>query len=624
MNKKFQKLIYIVFSIILIFSSNMTLSRSSTQQENNYSTETSMDLDIIFLGISNSFVDINSLDEILNSLIQGTSISTQEISLDLSDVGSLALISWNFNYIFPSVSYYQSFQEVLQQNSIFETVDESEGSFINATAMETWLTQPVNFPENYNPPENGYTLFFTDFSDLGPHWYRTYYEDIDTGYNFTRNFQNSFGGYTDSRIFYIDLSVEHSYLESFGSDGPIQNLTAKYDPTTESGKIRISQYFRDWIYETITDLFSRNTVYSTPNFRQSYSTDKLSDINEVEPNSRQKLEIYLINNISKKNANELLPFINETRIKNSFEDILPWYKWDVNIVPIEAKAYPKLSEVISKATDTTSNEILDGRKQGGVDLYTIYDWIFNEIFYDRYSSSIPFVNTDSDTYMTFAFAFDVGVLGTGYKTEFFPSILGASLFGVVADIDFLTISGRFIPLTLLALSYEYLFIGDEFNRTSGYTQLIIHENGHAIGASHPHGISWTTSIINDAMSYIAYSYEFSRFTKDIVRRGEINLALHYSKSYLNAIDDEEIKDNITQQYDIKVYKINQYYNQMNYVDAYLEAWNVFTFVKESYRDYLKIQNSQTKTQAADGFSLELVLGTILAFSLIKKKVIHHK
>ena len=620
MNKKFTKFTFFSILAILIFSSNLFYGQSSIQQIDGYSSETTMDLDIIFLGISNSFVDTNSLDDILNSLIQGTSISTQDISLDLSDVGSLALIHWNFNYIFPSESYYQAFRDTAIGNSVYETVEDKEGYFINATILETWLALSTNYPDSYTPPSNGYTLLLSDLSDLGPHWYRTYYEDIDTGSNFTRNFQNSFGGYTDSRMYYIDLSVEHSYLELYGSDGPIQNLTAKYDPATESGQNRISQYFRDWIYEAISDLFSQNTVYSTPNFRQSYSTDKLSDINEVEPNSKQNLDIYLINNISNKNVNELMPFVNETRIKNSFEDVLPWYDWNVNIKPIEAQDYPKLSEIISKATDTSANITLDERKQGGVDLYTIYDWIFNEIFYERASSSIPFVSTKPNNYLTFAFAFDVGVLGIGYKTEFVPSILGASLFGVVTDINFLTVSGRFIPLTLLALDYEHLFIGDDFNRTSGYTQLIIHENGHAIGASHPHGNSWAMGMVNDPMSYIAYSYEFSRFTKDTIRRGEINLALHYSKSYLDAInDDEKFLENTTQYYNLKLAKVNQYYNIMEYSKAYESAWDLFSFIKQSYNDYKQLQISKTKSQGAEGFSLEIVFGVIIIYSLIKMK-----
>ncbi|MFW9929379.1 MAG: hypothetical protein ACFFD1_08310 [Candidatus Thorarchaeota archaeon] len=623
-NKVLKIFILINFILISIFPLHLT---PILTQSNGYSTQPTMTLKIVYIGMTPGYIDTGKLDQILSSLIQGIPATTEGISIDLNGIGPLSLISWNFNHLFASNSYYQLLKTAILSHSTNETIENETGLFSDAFYLEKWIDDSNNYPAGYFPPLNGYTLFLANFTELGPHWYRTSYSEEDTGSNIVRNFQNSFGGTFDSRMFFIDLSVMHSYLETLGSDGPIQDLTKKYpnnSPNNPNDSLRIAEYFRDWIYEAIRDLFASDLIYSTPNFKQSYSDTKLSDIRSTAPNSDQIFDIYLINNITGKTATELSPFINQTEIIRSFNDILPWYNWKVNVHLIEAKDYQALENVIIESTDLTQNETLDGRKQGGVDLYEVYDWLFNQILSGSYLSDLPFITTAANHYLTFAFAFDVGILGISYKTNFEPSILGASLFGLVPEGNILSISGRFIPMVIAAQSYKDLFIKDDQNRIYGYTQLIIHENGHSIGLSHPHGISWTTSMVNDPMSYIAYSYHFSVFRKDQVRRGEINIAIHYANSYLSHISAGSFKNNITSTFNSKMNTIISYYNKMDYSSAYTVAWDLFQFTKNSYSQYQSISvsnasnnNSNNSDANSPGYTLVTIIGFALTFSIIK-------
>jgi hypothetical protein len=286
-------------------------------------------------------------------------------------------------------------------------------------------------------------------------------------------------------------------------------------------------------------------------------------------------------------------------------------------VLVEAQDYPQLSEIIGKSTDLSLNETLEGIPQGGVDLFTLYEWIFNEILLDTYKTSIPFVNTAPNTFITFAFTFDVGVLGVGYKSEFTPNVLGVSLYGIIPELNFLTLTGRILPITLTAQSYERLFVGDEKNRTYGFTQLIIHENGHSIGLSHPHGNSWAASMVNDPMSYVSYAYEFSQFSKDQVRRGEINHALFFSKVYIDNIEDEEFRNSAIEEYNKKVSEIYSLMGMMRYVDAYEIAWEAFSASENAYKDQPVVTTEDTP--AAQGFTWESISTAVLFMGLVLKR-----
>ncbi|MFV2014824.1 MAG: hypothetical protein ACC656_05320 [Candidatus Heimdallarchaeota archaeon] len=517
--------ISIFIMLIMIFVQPVSLNNSNNVKlgDTDY-IETPMDLNIILSGIDSSFLDTNKLNEFLMGELLGVPYKSESVLIDISGIGTLSRVYWKYNFIFTSSAFDDNLNSTAFSAGIEDNVKNKTGLYIDTNSMRNFINNSVNV--DFQIPENGYTLFLANLSSLGDHWYQTFYQEIDTNQQVNRSFLNSF---SVDRLFFIDLSVQESYLElfgsngpiqdlatkswigPFGSNGPIQDLVAKYSPNDAHGNYMITNYFGDWIIEAIYDLFYPNPVYSPPNFYETWDADNLDAIRDLAPGSNKNIDIYLMNNITGNVSTDFTPYISTTVIRDSFSDLLPWYNWNVNTIEKEVDDFPSLSKKLREFTDLTKNGTFEGRKKGAVDLFSLYDWMFYEIFTGNSTTTLPFLTFQKGSLPVFIFTFDAGVFGIPYKTNFRDGILGASFF---QGVPLVLGASKWSPLMLLTYDYENFAHTNKSRNNYGFTNLIIHELGHSVSLPHPHGFSWATSMLEDPMSYITYTYEFSVFSKD--------------------------------------------------------------------------------------------------------------
>jgi hypothetical protein len=584
-----------ILQMIVSPVSSSLLKTTSSQ----YPEIPNMTLQIVFTGIDNSFIDIKSLNDSIHSELLGMPYISQGVLIDLSGIGTISRAFWDFNYIFTSSTFTNSLKSKMQ-NSVIETnVTNKTGSFIDGVALKNWFGIPSNYNSEFTMPTNGYTLVLGNFSDIGNHWFRQQYWDYDTNQYFNRSFMNTIDS---GRLFFIDLSIKDSYLDRYGANGPIQNL-ANYNTNDIHGKNIISQYFRDWIIEVSYDLFYSDLIYSTPNFFQTLYAGNLSTIVETAPNSVQNIDIYLMNNVSGHTVSDFTSYINATKIDEAFTDLLPWYNWVVDVNAKEVSAYNELSNKILESFDPYANSSFSGRTPGAIDMYNVFEWIYNQIESGNSSITLPFLSTAPNTYPVFVFMFDKGIFGVPYKGVIEPQILGASLFSDVPIFG----GDRWSHLTLISQDSYNFFHTNQSQNKEGLTQVIIHETGHSVGLTHPHGFSYSAMMVDDPMSYISYVYKFSDYNKDEVRRGEIFHATYYGIAYIRGFIElpESTINNLPQQLIIalnnailKYQSIVPDMDVMDYVPAYQKAWEFYTMAKtiyNSYKDYIDIGSVVTKT-----------------------------
>ncbi len=565
-----------------------------------------MNLQIVFVGISPSFVDSKLLNDSLNSQIAGVPYKSLGISSDLSGLGTLAYALWNFSYVFTSPQFYNNVETEMKNSATTDNFTGHYGKYVNAVSMKNWFSNSTNYNSEYKLPTNGYTLVLGNFSDLGAHWIQHRYWEYDSHEYVNRSFLNEFDV---GRMFFIDLSIQDSYLARVGSDGPIQNL-AKFNPSDSNGKLMIVNYFKDWITEVMYDLFFTDLLYSTPNFFQTYDANNLSTVIDTPPNSVENIDIYLLNNISSETAPYFTNYINTSMIKTSFTNLLPWYNWKVNVNAMNASSYPELSQKMKESYDPYATPAIPGDTPGGVDLYNLFEWIFSQITSGNYTTTLPFLSTATNTYPVFVFTFDSGYFGVSYKGTMDAGIAGASLF---SQVPLSTSSGyRWSHLTLITQDSYNFFKTNQSQFTEGFTRDIIHETGHSVGLAHPFGFSQGASMVDDPMSYITYVYNFSTFRVDQAQRGEVYQAIDYGIRFIQDFGPNTL---LPQQAFLDYNKIintfdaiTTFIDKMDYKSAYTQAWSFFTQAQSFYNNY--------KSYLSSGGSNVVVVTTTAGLSTI--------
>ncbi len=569
------------------------------------------ELKTVFIGINNSLVDITVLENLVNSPVQGTYFSSCSIDLDNWDFGRLSDAQWDFTYHFANNSYEVALFDYISSIAINDTIEvlskqeTYQGYYIPALLVEDYLIQ--------NPavsaPENGYILYFLDFENLGPHWYNHTWIEQDTGSLLENHFMPGFGGH--DRMFFLDLSVSTYHLEDANQNSPIQELKAKYNPSTDHDKIRICQYFNDWIRVLQSGIFHPNLLYSTPNSYQTlqFTIEDEDNIELLSPNSTIEIQVHMFNNITGITPEDLQDFINQTEIVNAFEEILPWYSWQVSIEYHSLQDFSFLADSTSLATEVTGNRS-DGRPIGSIDLVSVYDYIVNEFFNLREDSSLPFLDFGSADLVipSLCFAFDGDLLfGIPYKTSLTPNIWGISLFVPRGHVSLLSVYASWNPFILVNHNYDDLFNDTATNGPYGFTQTIIHEVGHSIGAAHPHSSGIVSDYTADVMSYLVYEYNFGSFVTDAVRRGEIDILLKWADLYyseaINLLQGSKGPNFLSTEadMDLAIYITKVNYNLMDYIQAYPYAWIAFEEAKELYNLVKGGSDENNKDKGFPGF-----------------------
>lgn len=478
----------------------------------------------------------------------------------------------NREYVVASDEFHSDFSEKIMNISFATTKTFTDGSnetgrFIPAQETLDWLTD--SYEDNFGErPNNGYTLILTNMSEIDDsiykdHWYNETYFDPDSNAPVTRSFMTGYGN--QDRLYFLDLSSDSYKLEDAGENGIIQDMTVLYDYNTEYGLNRYANYFGTWIYEIERNLWVQNFVYSPRNYIGDYQTGL-----------QYFFEILVLTNVTGKTAEELKWTVNESKILESFRDLIPSTLMNISVKFVELSTYTKLHSLVQSSLVNMKQLNPNLTITYGVDIWPMYQYLSQSI--DSYMSFDGSASVGH--FRTICFLFDDAEFGVPEKTNVNPGLLGIALR-----------DSRNKPMSIVGHSYSDLYGNrSDPKKQFGLTQTIIHENGHQVGLMHPFQYAAVGDFVADPMSYYAYSSTYSIFSKDNLRRAHVDVYLKDFRSILNYH---------SQKIDIKVYSENlvgylsslndtyieilQEYNDMSYGSALSKA-------KEFYKKILDIEH----------------------------------
>lgn len=381
---------------------------------------------------------------------------------------------------------------------------EVNNTLYNANKLESWLHEKSDMYGGF--PVNGYTFFMANLtqlpsvtykqmaqpwlrSALTPHYYSVEYFDLDLDYRIrNREFMTAWGGHY--RFWFLDLSAGPSF--NTPRDAPLQAVleALEIDLGTPYGVSWLTQYLSDYIWESVWNLAVPQFTY-TPFYSQKY-----------------RIVINVFDNRTKEER-ERIPIrrtVNTDLIKKSYSELVPYSDFEVTVAfhncSDDRELFKQLSNSYKYSKDPASRY---------VDLRPLYRYLQTklELYVGNVSRSEKEV-----TIPVFAFAFSKIYIGYTYKWDVSDRLAAEETFSGIAQED----------MIIIGLTHT-----SEFDRGAivdppqpdkgiGFSQVIIHEVGHALGLMHPHQYGDVHDFVASAMSYFCHDYNFSQFDKDALHR----------------------------------------------------------------------------------------------------------
>jgi len=562
---------------------------------------------VIFVGpyFEPKIIDAAALESLLPKEKNG------RILMDENTTG--VMYKFDYEFIFaPSsfrtklLKFLTSIEERIEiENPWFYTFEAGEEWFVtkptkvtaaiyDARKVEEWLME--NISELGGQPENGYTIIIADLRDLPSatyneisaflkartfgitppqvkaHYYKVNYVDFDRGYRLRyREFAIGWGG--SSRFWFIDLSAGPTFV-SMWYDLPIQVVMEdqSINPFTSNGAMWLTEYLADYIWEFIYNLAAPDFVYDPP--WSMRFTIKISVID-----CRSEIE---------RAAVPIEGTVNSTLIEEAIRELLPLSEVDVEVAFLNISGLPELNALIQKYSGVLKSWIheylfLSPTNLPYVDAQPIYEYIKGNLnlFTPRIVRNeseyvIPIVAFAFSQDKHFMFKYKWLIAGVNPETRM---IWGFS----------------FREFALIGLSHRDFLYGDyvepkQEGKGFGFSQAIIHEIGHMLGLSHPHTYGDLGDFVCSAMSYFSYEYGFSVFDKDALARMHADKLLikaykevSKAKSELSLkLDPEGVSaiENLINEFNGLLAKIDDEYSRMNYVEAWRMALNAYDMARK--------------------------------------------
>ncbi len=417
-----------------------------------------------------------------------------------------------------------------------------------------WTLMFMNLTELPSYNFHNYRAFLSDYRQTAPdgtaHYYSVQYRDSDLGYKLRyRDFMTAWGGV--HRLWFDDLSAGPTFWSEI-EDLPLQIVLKdnQLDLGSPYGKTWFTQYIADYVFQATWNFITPFYIYP-PTYSEQYTFDVHVLDNRTEAEKR------LVN---------IKSTIDVSRIKQAFEDLVPYSKINVQVTFDDVSNYPQLQNVIEsnyKYTDSLTFGFNGQPLQYGiVDARPVYKYLQDNIgmfepnFHrDRSEFTVP----------VFAFAFSKETLFTfSYKWIIAkPDSEIKALLGVALG-----------DIALISMDQRQFRRGDyvspvQPNKGEGFTEVVIHESGHMIGLPHPHQFGDIGDFILTAMGYYTYDYVFGQSDKDALRRAHVDQIYLGVQSTLenlppSAADSVNAIRNQLKDVDSK-------YAQMDYVSAMASA-----------------------------------------------------
>jgi len=508
--------------LVLILSAMASLAVNAEQQAMTRiasSRRIPLNVKIVFIGFNRSNVDTEYLawkENLPSERINKILVGEQEtgVTYDLQ-----------YEFVFPDNGHKQRLLDFLRQignrtqleNPWFET--ETNNVFYDANKVENWFYK--NRADYGGVPSNGYTFIIGNLTDLpsityeqmsqpwknasfSPHYYSVEYVDEDLGYKLrNRQFMTAWGGHY--RMYFFDISAGPSF--NTPEDPPLQVVlkARKMNLSTEYGKVWLTQYLADYLWEIIWNLAVPQFVYEP-----IYSSRYHFFVNIFD--NRTDLE---------KKAVPLEKTVNRTRIELAFRELLPYSEIQVTMRMQNTTSDPDLSRMIKN-----SFQMID-RVNGYVDVRPLYRYLQQNL-----SSYVPRILRNEEEYTIPVFCFAFSKQHVGYTSKWQIQGFAKSLLGIALN-----------DMVMISLT-QY----NEFERGAmvkppqgtkgiGFTQTIIHESGHMIGLMHPFQFGQITDFVDSPMSYFSHSSNFTQFDKDSLWRAHADRVLLESATRLAEADE---------------------------------------------------------------------------------------
>ena len=527
----------VIFSSSLLVSNNVPPLSIKTSKEVSVFDESAINNYTIFWNFSNIvintpvhviFVGYNS-DLILLNTID----SYVQKEYKLSTGGGDYTVYLNMTYHFTNESFtndfhdfinaisYESTTSKLNETALKKQLDEvnkgnlkarysifleQDGIAINATDVENWLVNHLD-----SKLSDGYVLFVLNMSYLDnsgkKHWF--FVPEIDIDSNRTRDFWRlewenelnpnvsfpyaAFASKTN--VMFIDPYAYNWYLAWariwWGSPSYYSDYDARYwktlgdfiktlDISTDPGKDSLSKYLAGWISDFLDDLLGYSLDYSLIEWnRPKFYTNSVS------------VQVKIINAAENviTDSSKLDWLVHPAYIIRALNSVLPYAKIDVEIQTIKLSEDERLSDILlsSKVSSISTN---DWSYYNG---YSLYNSLYSlrEEYFDLQKASTVLTS--------WLFVLNNGSMVIYYGDHWreFTGLGGGGQ-------------------TMILMNLDRLFTDREtLTPKRGFTSVLIHEVGHALGYGHIfHEGSYASDFAFDVMGYYPGAWNYSKIRVD--------------------------------------------------------------------------------------------------------------
>lgn len=515
----------------------------------------SLNIKIVFVGFNKSNIDTEYLawrENLPSQRSYGLKIGEQEsrVTYDL-----------RYEFVFPEHSFKQKLLDFLRrtgvekelENPFFDT--ETRNVLYDANKVDEWFYK--NRAEYGDFPKNGYTFLVANLTELpsvsydqlalsknrtiSPHYYSVEYVDEDLGYRIrNRQFMTAWGGH--HRIWFFDVSAGPSF--NAPKELPLQVVlkALKIDLTTQYGRIWLTQYVADYLWEAVLNFAVPQFVYEP-----IYSTQYRFVINIFD--NRTDLE---------QKSVPISRTVNISRIEFSFKELLPYSEIRVSMKTQNLSGDASLAKVVKESFKMVDLE------RGYVDVRPVYRFL--QLNIEKYVPKI-LRSEEEVTIPVFCFAFSKEQMA--YTSKWEVQTFQVGLRGIaLGDVAIVSLTQYY------ELERGRIVNPSQGSKGIGFTQTVIHECGHMLGLMHPFQFGQIGDFVDSPMGYFTYSYNFSQFDKDSLRRAHadgilLESSVNLAKANELAIGNVAMPWSLIKLSEARnlIGHAEQEYQKMNYADA---------------------------------------------------------